>query len=103
MAISPRRRLAAGATGLLVLAGAGGAYAATQTSPTKPDPAAEQKAFLDDVAGRLNVTPDKLQAALKGAAEDRIDAAVAAGGGGEGGGGRGGGGGREGRRRAPAA
>src|SRR4051812_1071564 len=79
MAISPRRRLAAGATGLLVLAGAGGAYAATQNSTTKPDRGAEQKAFLDDLAGRLNVTPDKLQAAIKGAAEDRIDAAVAAG------------------------
>src|SRR3954453_2005926 len=79
MAISPRRKLAVGATGLLVFAGAGGAYAATQNSTTKPDPASEQKAFLDDLAGRLNVTPDKLQAAIKGAVEDRIDAAVAAG------------------------
>ena len=41
--------------------------------------AAEQKAFLDDVAKRLNVTRDQLDAAIKGAAEARIDAAVAAG------------------------
>ena len=43
------------------------------------DRAAEQKAFLDDVAKRLNVTRDQLDAAVKGAAEARIDAAVAAG------------------------
>ncbi len=87
MPISAKRRLVAGATGLAVLAGAGGAYAATQsTTPTKPklaiarvDGAAEQKAFLDDVAKRLNVSRDQLDAAVKGAAEARIDAAVAAG------------------------
>src|SRR3954470_4916606 len=85
---SAKRRLAAGAVGLAVLAGTGGAYAAAQsstpspsTSPTKPkvDPAAEQKAFLDDVAKRLNVPRDQLDAAIKGAAGARIDAAVAAG------------------------
>ena len=85
---SAKRRLAAGAVGLAVLAGTGGAYAAAQsstptpsTAPSKPkvDPAAEQKAFLDDVAKRLNVTRDQLDAAIKGAAEARIDAAVAAG------------------------
>jgi polyhydroxyalkanoate synthesis regulator phasin len=85
---SAKRRLAAGAVGLAVLAGTGGAYAAAQsstpspsTSPAKPkvDPAAEQKAFLDDVAKRLNVTRDQLDAAIKGAAAARIDAAVAAG------------------------
>lgn len=79
-----KRKLLVGATGLAVLAGTGGAYAATQTqqgtSPTtRPDPAAEQKAFLDDVAKRLNVTRDKLDEAIKGAASARIDAAVAAG------------------------
>ena len=87
MPISAKRRLVAGATGLAVLAGAGGAYAATQSStPTKTKPAiarvdmgAEQKAFLDDVAKRLNVTRDQLDTAIKGAAEARIDAAVAAG------------------------
>ena len=78
-----KRKLAIGATGLAVLAGTGGAYAATQSSgPTTakpPDLANEQKAFLDDLAKRLNVTRDKLDEAIKGAASDRIDAAVAAG------------------------
>src|SRR4051794_23049713 len=77
-----KRKLAIGATGLAVLAGTGGAYAATQSGPATakpPDLATEQKAFLDDLAKRLNVTPDKLNEAIKGAASDRIDAAVAAG------------------------
>src|SRR3954454_9471171 len=86
MSISAKRKLAVGAAGLAVLAGGGGAYAAgtTSTSPGKiavkpADLAAEQKAFLDDVAKRLNVTRDQLDAAVKGAAEARIDTAVAAG------------------------
>ena len=84
MPISVKRKLVAGAAGLAVLAGSGGAYAAGQSGPatsTSPraDHAAEQKAFLDDVAKRLNVTRDQLDAALKGAAGARIDAAVAAG------------------------
>jgi hypothetical protein len=88
MSISAKRKLAVGAAGLAVLAGGGGAYAAGTTSSSatpkrtaaKPaDIAAEQKAFLDDVAKRLNVTRDQLDAAVKGAAEARIDAAVAAG------------------------
>jgi hypothetical protein len=78
---SAKRKLAAGAAGIVVLAGTGGAYAATQSgsSGTKPDPATEQKAFLDDLANRLHVSTDQLNSAIKGAAEDRIDAAVAAG------------------------
>jgi hypothetical protein len=80
MAMSPRSKLAVGAAGLVVLAGSGGAYAATQKSASSPpDPAAEQKAFLDDVAGRLKVSTDQLTQALKGAAQDRVDAAVTAG------------------------
>ena len=39
----------------------------------------DQDAFLNNVAKRLNVTPAELKAALKGANEDRIDAAVKAG------------------------
>jgi len=39
----------------------------------------DQDAFLNNVAKRLNVTPAALKAALKGASDDRIDAAVAAG------------------------
>jgi hypothetical protein len=81
MGISRRRKLAAGMAGAVVLAGSGGAYAATQkgTAAKPPDPAAEQKAFLDDLAGRLNVTSDQLNAAIKGAAADQVDAAVKAG------------------------
>src|SRR3954447_8705150 len=86
MPISAKRKLVAGAAGLVVLAGTGGAYAANQAGSSKTptlskaaDHAAEQKAFLDDVAGRLHVTTDQLTAALKGAAVDRIDAAVKAG------------------------
>src|SRR3954447_9677413 len=88
---SAKRRLAAGAVGLAVLAGTGGAYAAAQSSTPTPTPSttppakpkvdmqAEQKAFLDDLAKRLNVTRDQLDTAIKGAAEARIDAAVTAG------------------------
>jgi hypothetical protein len=94
MPISAKRKLAVGAVGLAVLAGAGGAYAAGQSSSQTPTPSsstpsktppkpadlqAEGKAFLDDLAKRLNVTRDQLDAAIKGAAEARIDAAVAAG------------------------
>ena len=39
----------------------------------------DQQAFLNDAAKRLNVTPAELKAALKGARDDQIDAAVAAG------------------------
>ena len=83
MSISAKRKLAVSAVGLAVVAGSGGAYAAAagqSAAPAKPaDRAAEQKAFLDDVAKRLNVSRDQLDAAIKGAAEARIDAAVAAG------------------------
>jgi hypothetical protein len=64
------------ATGLAVAAGvAGGAVAASQSD----DPAAERQAFLNDVAGRLGTTSAKLEAALKAAAIDRVDAALKAG------------------------
>src|SRR3954454_21311934 len=83
---SAKRKLVAGAAGLAILAGSGGADAgaAPSGSATKPKApsahrAAEQKAFLDDVAKRLNVTPEALSSAIKGAAGARIDAAVAAG------------------------
>jgi hypothetical protein len=83
MSISARRKLAVGATGLVVLAGSGGAYAAaagkSATTAQSTDRATEQKAFLDDVAKRLNVSPDQLDTAIRGAAQARIDAAVAAG------------------------
>ncbi len=40
---------------------------------------ADREAFQNDVAKRLNVTPEALQSALQGAYADRLDAAVAAG------------------------
>jgi hypothetical protein len=97
MPISSKRKLVVGAASLAVLAGTGGAYAAAQTgtptpaptaqgkqaTPAKParpaDIEAEKNAFLDDVAKRLNVPRERLDSALKGAAEARVDAAVAAG------------------------
>jgi hypothetical protein len=54
---------------------AGGAIAASGTF----DPAQEKQAFLNDAAGRLGTTSDKLEAALKAAAIDRVNAALAAG------------------------
>jgi hypothetical protein len=68
-----KRSILAGVAGLAIAAGAGGAVAAT----TKKD--SERKAFLNDAAKRLNVTPDQLTKALQGAFFDRLDAAVKAG------------------------
>jgi hypothetical protein len=70
-----KRRLAIGAAGLAVLGGAGGTYAATQGGPGDD----ERKAFIGDAAKRLDVSPDKLRSALRGAFEDRLDAAVKSG------------------------
>jgi hypothetical protein len=85
MLASLKHKAAAGAVATALLAGAGVAYAATNGS-NAPTPAksranfvADRNAFLDDVAKRLHVTRSQLEAALKGAATDRIDAAVAAG------------------------
>ena len=84
MVTSLKRKAAVGAAGVVLLAGAGGAYAATRPSASpaaksRPNITAQRNAFLDDVAKRLGTTRDKLEAALKGAAIDRVDAAVAAG------------------------
>jgi hypothetical protein len=71
-----RRTLLVGAVVALAAGGAvGGALAASGTF----DPKAERQAFLDDAAGRLGVTSAKLEDALKAAAIDRVDAALAAG------------------------
>lgn len=56
-----------------MLAAGGGAYAATQHGSN------DRQAFLNDAARRLHVTPQQLEDALRGAALDRIDAAVKAG------------------------
>jgi hypothetical protein len=70
-----KRRLAIGAAGLAVLGGAGGTYAATQGGPGDD----ERKAFVNDAAKRLDVPPDRLRSALRGAFQDRLDAAVKSG------------------------
>ena len=68
-----KNKFAIGATALAAAAFAGGAYAATEAGSTS------REAFLNDVAKRLNVAPAALQAALKGAFLDQLNAAVAAG------------------------
>ena len=68
------KRLVIGATGLVVLAGAAGAVAATQGSSGSGG-----QAYINDLAGRLGVTPNALTAAIKASDSDQIAAAVAAG------------------------
>jgi len=76
MKIPKKRAVLIGAVVALAAGGAvGGALAASGTF----DPKAEQQAFLNDAAGRLGVTSSKLEDALKQAALDRVDAALAAG------------------------
>lgn len=71
---SLKRQLVFGLAALAVVAFAGGAYAATQSSTST-----SRQAFLDDVAKRLGVTPQQLTAALSGATLDQLQAAVTAG------------------------
>jgi hypothetical protein len=66
------RPVAIAAVALLAVAGGGIAYAAT--SATNP-----RNALLGDAAQRLDVSPDKLRAALQGAFGDQLDQAVKAG------------------------
>jgi AraC-like DNA-binding protein len=68
------RKLAIFVVTLAVAAVGGGAYAATQSSSSRP-----RQALLNDVAKRLNVSPAKLRAAFQAAMIDRINAAVKAG------------------------
>lgn len=69
-----KRRFVIGAAGLAALGGGGVAYAVDQGSDRS-----ERQAFLNDVAGRLHVSPDRLKSAITGAFSDRLDAAVKAG------------------------
>jgi hypothetical protein len=71
-----RRKVIAGAAAALAVGGAGAGVAATRLADS---PSAESKAIVNDAAKSLGVEPSKLEAALKKAFEDRIDAAVAAG------------------------
>ena len=59
----------------IVIAGAGGAFAATQLD----SPTARSQAIITDAAGQLNIDPSKLTSALEKAIDDQIDAAVQAG------------------------
>jgi hypothetical protein len=71
-----RRKVIAGAAAALAVGGAGAGVAATKLTHS---PNAESQAIVNDAAKSLGVEPSKLEAALKKAFEDRIDAAVAAG------------------------
>jgi hypothetical protein len=76
MELSRKSKYAIGAAALLIAAGGGAAaVAATQES----SPSDESKAVIDDAAGQLGISSDKLANALKKALMDRVDAAVAAG------------------------
>jgi hypothetical protein len=66
-----KRRIAIGAAGLTILGGGGGAYALADRGNDD-----EKQVFLNDAAKRLDVSPDKLRSALKGAMDDRLDADV---------------------------
>src|SRR3954454_12075189 len=68
-------KVIAGAVAGLAVAGAGGAYAATQLG----SPRQENQAVLNDAAKQLGVEPGALSSALKKALENRVDEAVAAG------------------------
>jgi hypothetical protein len=76
MELNRKSKYAIGAAALLIAAGGGAAaVAATQGS----SPSNESKAIIDDAAGQLGISPEKLTSALKKALIDRVDAAVAAG------------------------
>jgi hypothetical protein len=69
-----RHRLVIGGVALAFAVGGGAAYAASQSSSGNP-----RAAFLNDVAKRLNVSPQRLTSAIRAAAIDRLNAAVKAG------------------------
>jgi hypothetical protein len=76
MELSRKSKYAVGAAALLIATGGGAAaLAASQNS----SPSDESKAIIDDAAGQLGITPERLTNALKKALADRVDAAVAAG------------------------
>jgi hypothetical protein len=68
------RKAVIAATALVMLGGAAGAVAATQSTAGTPE-----QAYINDLANRLNVTPSALEAAITAAGSDQIDAAVKAG------------------------
>jgi hypothetical protein len=72
---SSKGRLVAGGVAALVLAGAGGALAATQLSSSS----GRDSAIITDAAGQLGVQPSALSSALTKAIDDQINAEVTAG------------------------
>ena len=65
----------AGAVALAAVAGAGAAVAASHAWGGSD----QRQAIIDNVAGRLGVTPSALQDAFKAALKDQVEAAVKAG------------------------
>jgi hypothetical protein len=65
-----KNNFALAGTALAAAAFAGGAYAATQSGSSS------RQQFINDVAHRLNVSPDQLSAAVKAAMIDRLNTAV---------------------------
>ena len=76
MQLSRKSKYVVGAAALMAAAGGGAAAVAASQSNS---PSEESKAIVDDAAGQLGISPDKLSNALKKALTDRVDAAVAAG------------------------
>jgi hypothetical protein len=70
-----RAHVVIAATASVVIAGAGGALAASQLD----SPTARSQAIISDAAGQLNIEPSKLTSALQKAIDNQIDAAVKAG------------------------
>ena len=68
---SLKLKIAGGTAALAAVVGVGGAVAATQLSPSE-----ESDAIVADAAKQLGVSADKLDAALKQALENRVDAAL---------------------------
>jgi AraC-like DNA-binding protein len=66
------QKIAVGAVLVLAVSGAGAAVAATKLR----SPEQENRAVLNDVAGQLGVTPERLSNAFKTALKNRIDQAV---------------------------
>ncbi|MGD0387204.1 MAG: hypothetical protein ABSB73_13860 [Solirubrobacteraceae bacterium] len=67
------KKLVIAATAAVLLGGAAVAVAATQSSS-----GSGEQAYINDIAGRLQVSPSALTAAIKAADNDQITAAVAA-------------------------
>jgi hypothetical protein len=76
MELSRKSKYAVGAAAMLIAAGGGAAAVAASQNNSRND---ESKAIIDDAAGQLGISPEKLSNALKKALTDRVDAAVTAG------------------------